>query len=65
MIAERNWGGKVLTHGGSNRMNYAVMWISPEKNFSVVAVTNCGGRNAYKATDEISSLLIQKHLSTK
>lgn len=64
-IAERFWGGKVFTHTGSNTMNYAVMWIAPEKNFSVVAVSNCGGENAAKATDGVCFKLIQMYLLKK
>jgi CubicO group peptidase (beta-lactamase class C family) len=58
----RHWGGNVITHTGSNNMNYAVMWISPDKNFSVVAMTNIAGKNATKATDEICGELIKKFL---
>ena len=59
---ERSWGGKVLTHNGTNTMNYAVMWISPEKKFAVVAACNMGGDEADGACDDACSLLITKML---
>ena len=40
VILQRPWGGKVLFHDGSNTSNLAIMWIAPEKEFSVVVVTN-------------------------
>lgn len=39
-VAERSWGGKVLTHSGDNTMNHAVVWVSPEKDFAVLVATN-------------------------
>ena len=64
-ITKRFWGGKVITHTGSNTMNYAVMWVAPEKEFSVVAVSNCGSQDAAKAIDEVCFKLIQMHLLKK
>lgn len=53
---ERSWGGRVLTHGGSNTMNKSVAWLAPEKDFAVIACTNQGG--ARKALDDVAGLLI-------
>ncbi|XZE22219.1 serine hydrolase domain-containing protein [Pirellulaceae bacterium SH449] len=39
-VANRAWGGKVLTHSGDNTMNHAVVWVSPEKDFAVLVATN-------------------------
>lgn len=61
-IARRAWGGKVLNHDGTNTFNYAVMWISPEKNFAVVAACNIGGESGRKGTDDACSLLIDRVL---
>src|SRR4029079_7321634 len=31
IVTQREWaGGTVLTHSGSNTMNYATVWIAPE-----------------------------------
>ena len=57
----RPWGnGTVLTHSGSNTMNFCVVWIAPKRDFAVLAVTNQGGNEAEKATDEAVAALIAK-----
>jgi len=59
-VAEREWGGgTVLTHAGSNTMNYAVAWLAPRRDFAVLVVTNQGGGAAAKACDEAASALIR------
>lgn len=40
METTRPWGGKVLTHSGSNTMWMVTAWLAPEKNLSFVAATN-------------------------
>jgi CubicO group peptidase (beta-lactamase class C family) len=63
-IAKRGWaGGNALTHAGSNTMWFLVMWLAPEKNFSVVAATNIAGPDAEKACDEVAAAMIKKWLS--
>lgn len=62
LAVDRPWGGKVLTHAGSNTMNYSVAWLAPEKGFAVLACTNTGQKNAAKALDEVASIFIQQHL---
>lgn len=62
-IAQRPWaGGKALTHSGTNTLNYAVCWLAPTRRFGVFVCTNRGGEAAFKACDEVASLLIQRHL---
>lgn len=62
-VVERPWaGGRALTHTGSNTMNYAVMWVAPEKEAAFVAATNIAGENASKACDEAISELIKEWL---
>ena len=59
--AQRPWaGGRVLTHAGSNTMNFAVMWVAPERDFAVVAATNTAGPGAEKGCDMAVAALIQK-----
>lgn len=65
VAVKRPWGGDVITHDGSNTMNYAVMWIAPEKNFSVVVMTNTFGGDVMKGVDEMAGQLIFKFLSNK
>jgi CubicO group peptidase (beta-lactamase class C family) len=64
LVAERDWGGgTVLTHAGSNTMNYAVIWLAPKLDFAVLACTNQGGPAAAKACDEASGALVKLHAS--
>src|SRR5205807_10389905 len=59
IATERPWGGgRVLTHAGSNTLNYAVVWIAPQRDFAVLVVTNQGGDAAAKGCDEASGALI-------
>ncbi len=64
LLAERDWGdGTVLTHNGSNTMNYAVSWIAPKRQFAVIVMTNQGGQEASTACDQVASGLITHFLS--
>lgn len=58
-LAERGWGGKVITHAGSNTMWYCVVWASPEQGFAVLVATNIGGDEAAKGTDKAAGELIR------
>jgi len=61
---KRGWaGGKALTHNGSNTMWYVVMWLAPERNFSVVVATNIAGPGAEKGCDDVASAMIGKWLA--
>jgi CubicO group peptidase (beta-lactamase class C family) len=60
IVCERKWGGgKVLTHNGSNTLNYSVAWVAPKRKFAVLVCTNQGGAEAAKACDEAASALIR------
>lgn len=58
-VALRDWGGRVLTHAGSNTMWYCVTWASPEKDFAVLVACNAAHDAAPKACDEAAWELIQ------
>ncbi len=63
IIAQRTWGGgTVFTHAGSNTLNYAVVWIAPQRDFAVFVCTNQGGDTAAKACDEAAGALISYQL---
>jgi CubicO group peptidase (beta-lactamase class C family) len=63
VVLKHGWaGGNALTHDGSNTMWYVVMWLAPEKDFSVVVGTNIGGDDARKACDEVADMMIQNWL---
>jgi CubicO group peptidase (beta-lactamase class C family) len=51
-VTERDWGGRVLTHSGSNNHWFCVAWATPEKGFGVVVACNQGGPTASKACDD-------------
>ncbi len=60
-VARRSWAGDsqvALTHSGSNTMWYSVTWLSLEKKFAVLVVTNCGNDAAARACDEAAAALI-------
>jgi CubicO group peptidase (beta-lactamase class C family) len=64
VVAKRTWaGGTALWHNGSNLMWYVVMWLAPEKDFSVVVGTNIAGTQAEKGADEAASAMIQYWLA--
>jgi CubicO group peptidase (beta-lactamase class C family) len=63
-VLQRGWaGGNALTHSGSNTMWYLVMWLAPEKDFSVIIATNTGADNAAKACDDVAGAMIKKWLA--
>jgi CubicO group peptidase (beta-lactamase class C family) len=63
LVLKRGWsGGNALMHNGSNTMWYVVMWLAPEKNFSVVVGTNIAGKDAEQACDDVASQMIRKWL---
>jgi len=46
-------------------MNYAVIWLAPNKNLGFAVVTNEGKRNANQATDEICAWFVKKYAVTR
>lgn len=59
LTGNRDWGGAVLTHAGSNTKWYCVAWLAPEKGFAVLAATNQGGPHAQQACDEACAQMIR------
>ena len=51
----------MLTHSGSNTMNYATVWIAPERDFAILACTNQGGDAAQAACDAAVVALLAHH----
>jgi hypothetical protein len=52
----------VLTHDGTNLMNYAVAWLAADTGFGVIVVTNQGGVAAATACDVAAGRLITLYL---
>ena len=66
MRPNRDWaGGRTLHHAGSNLLNYCVVWLSPQKDFGVLAATNQGGKKAEAAVNEACTALIDEFLLNK
>ncbi len=66
MRPNREWsGGRTLHHAGSNMLNYCVVWMSPQKDFGVLAATNQGGKKAETAVNEACSALLDQLLLNK
>jgi CubicO group peptidase (beta-lactamase class C family) len=62
-VVDRGWGGgRVLTHTGSNNMNYAVVWMAPKRDFAVLVASNQGGGGVEKGCDEAAWTLIKEFL---
>jgi CubicO group peptidase (beta-lactamase class C family) len=62
-VTKRDWAeGTVLTHVGTNNMNYAVVWMAPKHDFAVLVASNQGKGKVAKACDEAAWALIKKFL---
>lgn len=62
-VHQREWGGgTVLSHGGSNTMNYANVWIAPKRDFAVLVCVNQGGDAGFMASDEAVGALIDAYI---
>lgn len=61
IVTQRSWGGRVLTHAGSNTMSFCVAWLAPEKKFGVAVMTNRGGQEAAQACDAVARAVVESH----
>lgn len=65
-ILDRPWAnGRVLTHSGSNTMNFAVAWLAPNRKFAVLAETNICAGTTPGAMDAVIGRLIKYYLNEK
>ncbi|MCP4837253.1 MAG: hypothetical protein GY895_21110, partial [Phycisphaera sp.] len=48
----------ILTHNGTNTLWFAVVWMSPARDWVMAAVTNQGGPKAAQACDDAIGVLI-------
>jgi hypothetical protein len=63
---KRDWGGgTVFNHAGCNTMNYANVWVAPQRNFAILVCINQGGDEGFKASDEAVSRLINFYFKDK
>ena len=64
IVVKQDWGGGlVLNHAGDNTMNYANVWIAPQRDFAVLVCINQSGDAAAKASNEAAAALIRLHTS--
>ena len=62
-IVQRKWaGGKMLTHDGSNTMNYAACWLGPHSGMGVLVCSNQGG-NLFAACNEAAEAMILLYMA--
>jgi len=60
-VSTRAWAnGLTLAHAGSNTFWYAVVWVAPERNLAMIAVTNVGGQVAEQATDLAIQAMLER-----
>ncbi len=58
--------GPVIMHPGSNNLNYAEVWMLPNRDFGVMAATNIGtfpGLNPQDATVSVRDWAVKEYLS--
>jgi CubicO group peptidase (beta-lactamase class C family) len=59
IVVQRGWaGGKALNHGGDNTMNFANVWVAPNKDFAILVCVNQSGDTAFQATDKAVGAMI-------
>ncbi|MFA6186985.1 MAG: serine hydrolase domain-containing protein [Phycisphaerae bacterium] len=66
IVTKRDWGGgTVFNHCGSNTMNFANVWIAPNRDFAILVCINQGGDEGFNASDEVVSELINFYFKNK
>ncbi|MFB0986935.1 MAG: serine hydrolase domain-containing protein [Phycisphaerales bacterium] len=61
MVLRRGWApGPILTHNGTNTLWFAVVWMSPARDWVMAAMTNEGGPNAAQACDAAVGLMMRE-----
>lgn len=56
---ERNWGGRVYTHSGSNTMWLCTVWVSPKNKSVYLAATNVANEEAGMGLNQVYGTLIR------
>jgi CubicO group peptidase (beta-lactamase class C family) len=60
-VVKRSWAdGTAYMHGGSNTLNYALVWLAPKRRFGVLVATNAGTDAAFRACDDVVGALIER-----
>jgi len=65
-VKNASWAsGTVITHAGSNGLNWAEVWMSPEDNFAVLVTTNISypdSPSSHDAATEVLNALVSRYL---
>jgi CubicO group peptidase (beta-lactamase class C family) len=59
---DKRTGGPILTHDGSNTMNYCTASLSPDRHFAVLVACNQGGDPGRDACSEARAALLDEFL---
>jgi CubicO group peptidase (beta-lactamase class C family) len=58
IIVQRQWaGGNMLSHAGSNTMNYAACWLGPARGFGVLVCSNQAGDSLATACNDAAEAM--------
>ena len=66
-VVQRGWaGGTALNHAGDNTMNFANVWVAPQRDVAFLVCVNQSGRAAFKATDDavVAMIALVKEVKT-
>jgi CubicO group peptidase (beta-lactamase class C family) len=65
IVVPRSWaGGAMLSHAGSNTMNYAACWLGPKRGYGVIVCSNQGGESLAPATNEVAEAMLKLYADT-
>jgi len=60
IVVPRRWArGKMLSHAGSNTMNYAACWIGPRRGYGVIVCCNQGGGKLGAMANEVAEAVLR------
>ena len=63
-VVERGWaGGDSLVHAGSNTMNYALVWLAPEKGQGIILATNGANPDTFQILDGLAGWMINRYIT--
>jgi CubicO group peptidase (beta-lactamase class C family) len=63
-VVERGWaGGLALNHRGSNTMNYAIVWLAPNRARGIVMATNGASPDAASILDQLSAWMVTQYIA--
>jgi CubicO group peptidase (beta-lactamase class C family) len=66
LALERKWAnGPILTHDGSNTLNYASAWLAPGRKFALLMISNVGGNAAMNACQDLATAIVLQHYVKK